>query len=101
MTLADELETLKRAQSALDAGDARRALTTLDRYDRAAKGQRLRAEATVLRIEALSRAGQHGAAAALARRFVDQNPESPLVDRARSFIAKDPSAAGGQPGKEE
>jgi uncharacterized protein (DUF1800 family) len=78
--LADELAQLKRVENALGAGDTRRALDELDRYDRASKGQRMRAE--------------------LARRFVEQNPESPLVDRARSFVAKDPGAAGGQPREE-
>lgn len=96
VTLADELSQLKRVENALGAGDVKQALAELDRYDRASKGQRMRAEATLLRIEALSRAGRAEAAAALAQRFVEQNPESPLVDRARSFVAKDPSAAGGQ-----
>jgi len=47
---------------------------------------KLRAEATLLRIQALARAGNAQAASTLAQRFVEQNPDSPLVDRARSFI---------------
>jgi hypothetical protein len=97
VTLADELVQLKRVENALGAGDTKHALDELDSYDRAPKGQRMRAEATLLRIEALSRAGRAEAAAVLARRFVEQNPKSPLVDRARSFVVNDPSAAGGQP----
>ncbi|HEY2407341.1 MAG TPA: hypothetical protein VGI10_15125 [Polyangiaceae bacterium] len=85
-TLADELSTLKLAESALSAGDAESALKTLDRYDHVLQGRQMRAEATLLRIEALSRAGKPAAAAVLASKFVEQNPESPLVDRARSFI---------------
>ncbi|MEI9939430.1 MAG: hypothetical protein WDO69_19595 [Pseudomonadota bacterium] len=85
-SLSEELSALKVASSALSAGDTRAALTALDRYDRVLKGQKLRAEATLLRIEALSRSGQAGAASALAQRFVEQNPGSPLVDRARSFV---------------
>ncbi|HEY3252816.1 MAG TPA: hypothetical protein VGJ91_02675 [Polyangiaceae bacterium] len=85
-SLSDELSALKVASNALAAGDARAALAALDRYDRVLKGQKLRAEATLLRIEALERAGQAPAASALARRFVEQNPDSPLVDRARSFV---------------
>jgi hypothetical protein len=84
-TLTDELSSLKLASSALSAGDARAALAALDQYDRM-KGQKMRAEATLLRIEALARAGQPDAASTLAKRFVEQNPESPLVDRARSFV---------------
>jgi hypothetical protein len=84
-TLTDELGALKLASSALASGDARAALSALDQYDRM-KGQKLRAEATLLRIEALSRAGQPAAASTLAQRFVEQNPGSPLVDRARTFV---------------
>jgi len=87
-SLSDELSALKVASNALSAGDANAALTALDRYDRVLKGQKLRAEATLLRIEALSRAGQTQAASTLAQRFVDQNPGSPLVDRARSFVSQ-------------
>jgi len=87
-SLSDEVSALKVASSALGAGDPTAALAALDRYDRVLKGQKLRAEATLLKIEALSRAGQVPAASALAQRFVDQNPGSPLVDRARSFVVK-------------
>jgi hypothetical protein len=85
-SLSDELSALKVASGALSSGDAPAALAALDRYDRVLKGQKLRAEATLLRIEALSRTGQAGAASALAQRFVEQNPGNPLVDRARSFV---------------
>jgi hypothetical protein len=101
VTLADELELLKRAETALAAGDATGALNALDRYVRSVKSPRMRTEATLLRIEALSRTGLADAASALARRFVEENPESPLVDRARSFIGTDPGAASGQPEKQE
>jgi predicted Zn-dependent protease len=85
-SLSDELSALKRASSALNAGDTSGALSALDQYDHVLKGTKMRAEATLLRIETLSRAGQAGAASELAQRFVAQNPESPLVDRARSFV---------------
>jgi len=87
-SLSDELSALKVASSALSAGDPKAALAALDRYDRVLKGQKLRAEATLLKIEALSRAGQTQAASTLAQRFVEQNPGSPLVDRARSFVVQ-------------
>jgi len=85
-SLSDELGALKRASTALNAGDTSGALSALDQYDHVLKGTKMRAEATLLRIETLSRAGQAGAASELAQRFVTQNPESPLVDRARSFV---------------
>jgi hypothetical protein len=84
--LSDELGALKRASTALNAGDTSAALSALDQYDHVLKGTKMRAEATLLRIETLARAGQAGAASELAQRFVAQNPESPLVDRARSFV---------------
>lgn len=85
-SLSDELGALKRASASLNAGDTSGALSALDQYDHVLKGTKMRAEATLLRIETLSRAGQGGAASQLAQRFVAQNPESPLVDRARSFV---------------
>jgi outer membrane protein assembly factor BamD (BamD/ComL family) len=85
-SLSDELGALKRASSALNADDTSAALSALDQYDHVLRGTKMRAEATLLRIETLSRAGQAGAASQLAQRFVAQNPESPLVDRARSFV---------------
>jgi hypothetical protein len=85
-TLSDELDALKVASTALNAGDAQAALSALDRYDHVLKGSKLRTEATLLRIQALARSGNAQAASTLAQRFVDQNPDSPLVDRARSFI---------------
>jgi len=90
VTLSDELAALKVASGALAAGDAKTALSALDRYDRVLKGQKLRSEATLLRIEALARAGQTDASSDLAQRFVIHNPGSPLVDRARSFVVKQP-----------
>jgi hypothetical protein len=86
VSLSDELDALKVVSSALAAGDTKGALAGLDHYDHVLKGKKMRAEATLLRIEALSRSGQAGAASALAQQFVEKNPESPLVDRARSFV---------------
>jgi hypothetical protein len=97
-TLADELAVLKEAESALAASDPRTALAALDRYDHVLKGKQMRAEATLLRLEALSRAGNRRLAATLAARFVAQNPGSPLVDRARSFLSSSAAATdGGRP----
>ena len=85
LTLADELALLQRARAAIAAGDAERALVELDRHRRGATGAQLGDEATLLRIEALIRAGRGDEAAALARAFARDNPGSPLVDRARSL----------------
>jgi hypothetical protein len=85
-SLSEEIELLKAAETALAAGDTAGAFKSLDRYDNVLKGRTMRAEATLLRIETLTRAVRAEAASQLARRCVEQNPTSPLVDRARAFI---------------
>jgi hypothetical protein len=87
-TLAEELEWLKRARAALRSGDPARSLELLQAYESELGGSDLRDEASVLHIEALAAAGRHGEASALAERFASQNPNSPLVDRARSFLRR-------------
>ncbi len=87
-TLAEELEWLKRARAALRSGDPARSLELLQAYESELGGSDLRDEASVLRIEALAAAGRHGEASVLAERFTTQNPNSPLVDRARSYLRR-------------
>jgi hypothetical protein len=84
--LAEQLRRLKQARTALRAGDGATALALLESYDAELHGTDLAAEATLLRLEALTAVGRKAEAAALARRFVAENPDSPMVDRARSFI---------------
>jgi hypothetical protein len=86
-SLADELAALKSAENALGKGDPQAALNALERYERDNRTGQLRAEAALLKMDALRRAGKSAEAAALAERFVADNPGSPLVDRARSFTA--------------
>jgi hypothetical protein len=100
-SLGAEVELLERARAALANNDPRRALRELDAYAKTLRGTRLRDEATLLRIDALARSGQHDAAQALARRFVDQHPDSPLADRARMLTrlgdGSKGSGTGGEP----
>lgn len=84
-SLAAEVAALDRARKALDSDDPKTALFLLEAYERRG-AQRLAAEATLLRIEALARAGRTREADALARAFLAANPGSPLVDRAREFL---------------
>ncbi|MET0413845.1 MAG: hypothetical protein ABW217_21225 [Polyangiaceae bacterium] len=90
LTLLDEIELLKRARSAQRAGEGARALALLDRYERERAGESLIAEATLLRIEVLAALGRKAAASELAQRFVRDNPNHALSDRARSFIGGTP-----------
>lgn len=92
-TLGQELALLQAARAALDAGDGKHALALLDHYARSTQKPRLADEATVVRLEALSRTGRGAEAAKLAREFVAEHPGSPLVDRARAFITTPKTAA--------
>lgn len=82
--LLAELELLKQARTALRSGNGTRAIELLDRRERG--GSELEAEATLLRIEALSSLGRRREASDLAVAFVKANPNSALGDRAKSFI---------------
>ncbi|MEJ7730213.1 MAG: tetratricopeptide repeat protein [Polyangiaceae bacterium] len=98
--LSVEVAALDAARAALASGDVPSALRQLDAFDARTGPKRLAGEATLLRIEALLRAGQRGRAADLARRFVEQNPDSPLADRARALTAgptDSPADRGGSP----
>jgi hypothetical protein len=84
-SLSAEVVSLDRARTALDGNDPKAALALLDAYERTG-GRRMAAEATLLRVEALARAGKTREASALAQSFMAANPGSPLVDRARQFL---------------
>lgn len=86
LSLRAELQLLESARSSLRAGDSQRALALLDQRAQIGSGHALDAEATLLRIEALSASGNQSAARDLAVRFVRDNPNSALSDRAKSFI---------------
>jgi hypothetical protein len=88
-SLSQEVESLDRVQAALDADDPGRALALLDVYRRSGGG-RMGAEAQLLRIEALSRAGRSEQARQLAAEFVATHPGNPLIDRARAFVGSSP-----------
>ncbi len=83
-SLAGEIERLKRAREALRAGQVARALELLQPFEstRSALG----AEATLLRLDALRALGRHDEAATLAERFIAEQPDSPLSERAQTFL---------------
>jgi hypothetical protein len=85
-TLSNELGALKQIRQALRNGDGGAALVLLDRYDGGEYGSSLALEASVLRIEALDAVGRRSEAEALARRFVRDNPDSPLAERAQRWL---------------
>jgi len=79
--LRDEIRLLDRARSALQQKAPKRALLELARYQERFPRGSFRQEASVLRVEALAQGGERDRAAALARDFVAQHPNSPHVDR--------------------
>lgn len=83
--LLDELQLLEAAKRALAAGDAGAAMVALDRYDQRFSAGHLAPEAEALRIAAIARSGDCPRAAARARQFLAQHPDSPLVDRVRGY----------------
>lgn len=85
-----ELSTLEQARAALSAGNPARALSILDDYATRFPHASMAPEATVLRIEALVRAGDAPAARRVADAFLAANPGSPYGDRIRSLVGTNP-----------
>ncbi len=85
-TLEQELGSVQQARAALSRGDAQTALAELDHFGEKFGWRQLSAESSLLRIEALTSVGRKQEAQNLARRFVEQHPNNPLVDRARKFV---------------
>lgn len=107
LTLEEETAALERVQGELRAGRPAAALAALDTYEKGARGGRLASEALFLRIQALASSGQAMRASELAERLVRDNPNSPLVDRARKYVVMADAGAGvgepsqvGKPGEE-
>ncbi len=84
--LAREVDLVDQARAALRGGDTGAALEALDRYEREMRNGRLGAEAMYLRMEALSRSGDHARAANAARRLLSAYPDGPHAARARALV---------------
>jgi hypothetical protein len=88
--LGAQLALIEGARAMLTQGSARDALARIHEYDSRYPGGALGLEATVLRVEALLRAGERGKGQALGERFVAQHPNSPYATRIRSLLAQAP-----------
>lgn len=86
--LRREVAVLAEVRKALQAGEAKQALAVLDQHRAAFQVGQLGLEAEVLRLEALSQLGETKQASERARRFIDKNPNSPLVDRVRRYLTE-------------
>jgi TolA-binding protein len=86
--LTAELGALDEARSRLASGDASGALAKLDEYSRTYPRGRLVLEAEVLRIDALAKSGQQGAANKRAEQFLKRHPNSVLASRVRTYLTE-------------
>jgi hypothetical protein len=83
---AAQLRLVDRARRAVAEGKPHEAQALLDQLEREHPGTSFRPEAVVLRVEALMKSGNRGAAEALARHFVQAHPQHPLVPRVRTLV---------------
>jgi hypothetical protein len=98
--IAAEIRLLDAAKRHLQGGRLTEAMAALDEYrSRFPKGA-LGQEATVLRIEALEKSGQHGTAQTLARRFVRKHRSSTYVARVSRLVGGLDTEAPQRPGAE-
>ncbi|HEY6077381.1 MAG TPA: hypothetical protein VIW29_01175 [Polyangiaceae bacterium] len=84
-SLAEEVAQLQKAKLALKGGNPAEALSELNVYAQRFPRPRLGAEATMVRIEALSASGNAARAKTLAEGFLAKNPNSPYAARLRSL----------------
>lgn len=85
-SLGAQADRLDRVRARVESGDSSGALAALDDYDRRFAGGVLSEESLLLRVEALRRGGDRGAAAALARRFLRTYPASVHVGRVTALL---------------
>ena len=85
-SIAREIALIDRARTSIAKGAPKSALATLDEYDVAFPAGTLSLEASVLRIEALAAAGDHGGATARARSFLERYPRSTYDARVRALL---------------
>jgi hypothetical protein len=85
--LAAEVALLDRARGELARGAPAASIAILDRHDAEFADGQLHAEAALLRIEAVLRAGDRARAETLAAQFHERFPGSPLARRVRSLIS--------------
>jgi hypothetical protein len=86
-SLEGEVAALDGARAALAGGDPSRTLGLLDQYQQAFPRGALRPEASYLRIQALSKSGQAGAARELAARFLASHPKSPHAAQLQALLS--------------
>lgn len=79
--LREEIRLLDQARAAVRTGSSGRALRVLAKYEQKFPRGQFRQEVDVLRMEALAQSGNEKRAAALAKQFLAEHPNSPHVER--------------------
>jgi hypothetical protein len=95
-SLADEVAALDRARQALEAKDPNAALRVLEDRQRRHGAGRMAPEATLLRIRALVRKGDHAGAEAVARAYFASDPNGPYAARIRAALAAAKKSSAGE-----
>jgi hypothetical protein len=85
-SLSQEIALIDGARRSLGAGDASGALQKLEDYAARLRTGTLDREAHLLRIDALSQAGQRAAALSLAKRYLESYPNDPHAPRLRALL---------------
>lgn len=80
----DEVREIQAAREAVSRGDNSGAIATLNQYDQTHPSGVLKAESTVLRVQALSNSGKTTEAKQLANEFTGKNPTHPLTQQLKS-----------------
>lgn len=80
----DEVREIQAAREAVSRGDNSAAIATLNQYDQTHPSGVLKAESTVLRVQALSNSGKTTEAKQLANDFAGKNPSHPLTQQLKS-----------------
>jgi hypothetical protein len=86
--LEPEIVSLDLSRKALAEGDGRRAMSLLHDYYARFPAGALRAEATILRIEAFMAVGQRADAVRLGHSVITSDPDGPYVARIRSLLGE-------------
>lgn len=85
-SIGSEIQELERARGALAAGQARAAVSALDRYQQTFPKGAMQQEALRLRVEAFALLGDRATARSLANRFETLYPNSPHGKRLHSLV---------------
>ena len=96
--LAAELDLLRRARAAIDAGDGDAALALLGEHARMFAGGQLQQDRDILRVEALCAEGDATRARAAAAAFLRDHPGSPHAARVRTICADETNVVTDRPG---